>query len=701
MKKKWKVICLSAVAVAVLLLGAVGVIASGMLVRPTNAALDGRTEIPQYDVLEWQYERELEILADYQGADYVFDDPYVILDPYRMNPLGALVMFEASEPCEIEVIVAGDDEYTTYRYTKSVTEARAEIPIIGLYAGRENTVTLNAAYSGGGAETTELKISTDALPVDFQIYTLEASVPEKMEPGITLFVACFEQTYTALVDSNAQVRGYLSNKYMAHGTSIIQLQNGRLLAAGDEYKQIPYNMTSLWEFNWLGKIFKEYEVPNAVHHGIQEMPNGDILAVSNHVNMLTSGTREDVVVIVDRVTGQIKKEYHFRDILDEHREPYHHFHPPIINPPNVDWMHTNAVIFDEVNNAVIVSSPTQSMVVSINADTSEINWILGPHEGYEGGAAKLVPYLLDPVGDGFEWHWCQHYPMILPDFDGTPDTIDILLFDNGQSKSFTEKGSVPPEDNYSRSVHYRVNHKNMTVEQIWQYGKERGSEGYATFLGSTEYLKQTGNRLTSFGGQLRLDDVPTDDIVSGVIGDMVTRSRVVEVTEDGEVVFEVSSRETQYSNSAETYQAKRIGLYSPNSFDYSLGKIKGERLGSSHVNYQSDMVSAPNFYLGKHSASFNRIYREGGRLIIDGNIYYDEKAYLISKPFIIFRSKENTYVYEPVNGLNGRFFTSVDLTELEAGEYQIDFAAAVVKGNDANGKRIQGHFKTDYKVTVR
>jgi hypothetical protein len=167
------------------------------------------------------------------------------------------------------------------------------------------------------------------------------------------------------------------------------------------------------------------------------------------------------------------------------------------------------------------------------------------------------------------------------------------------------------------------------------------------------------------------------------------------------VVFEVSARESLHSNSAETYQASRIELYSPRSFDYVLGQIKGERLGTSHVNFQSDMLSAPTLYIGKHSASFNRIYREKDRLIIDGNIFHDGRVYLISKPFIIFRSRDKAYVYEPINGLDGRFFSSVDLTELEPGEYQIDIVAIVVEGNDAEGKRIQGHFATEYKVTVQ
>lgn len=44
-----------------------------------------------------------------------------------------------------------------------------------------------------------------------------------------------------------------------------------------------------------------------------------------------------------------------------------------------------------------------------------------------------------------------------------------------------------PREKYSRAVVYKVNHKKMTVEQVWQYGKERGSDWYSPVTSLTEY----------------------------------------------------------------------------------------------------------------------------------------------------------------------------------------------------------------------
>jgi arylsulfate sulfotransferase len=669
----------------------------GIFVTPTEHSLKKMSEIPAYDVLKWQYDREIEILADYNQGTYLFQNPYVVIDPYEMNPCSALVIFETENPGDVKVTIKGDDESSTYRYTKIVSGTHNEIPIIGLYAGRENTVILDDSRG----KNVSLKIRTEPLPADFQTYNLEKSIPEKMEQGVTLFTACFEHSYSVLLDNNAQVRGFLSNKDMAHGTSMILLKNGNMLSTGDEYKQIPYNMSSLWEYNWLGKIFREYEIPNAVHHDVEEMPNGDFLAVSNNKNMFTSGTREDVVIIIDRKTGKVKKEYDFRKILDETREPYSHFNLNIINSANIDWMHANAATYDETDNSIIVSSPIQSQVISINAETCAINWIMGPHEGYEGNAEFLKKYLLTPVGEGFEWQWSQHEPMIMPDLDQNPDTIDLLLLDNGQNRSFIKEKSINPEDNYSRGVQYRINKKTKTVEQIWQYGKQRATQCYATFLGDADYLPLSGNRIMAFGGQIRADGIAVDDIIDGVMGKLVTNSKVVEVTENGEVVYEVSVRENKYTNSAETYQVERLPIYSGASFDYKLGEEKGERIGESYACTATYQIKAPNLYTPKLGVTFKRIYVENGRLVADGNLTYDGKTYLLGRAVFILRSKNTTYVYAANSGLNGRFFMSLDTKELKNGVYQLSIAGAVREGNDQlNGKIFEGHIKTEYKITV-
>jgi len=693
LRRSW-IFILALVFFALLVAGAL-LLRSGALVRPSARTLASMTEVPAYDVLTAQAELEEEILADYAQGSNTILDPYVIVDPYEMNPLSAFVLFDTAGAARVKVTVQGDDPASTLTYEKSIDVERAEVPILGLYAGRDNTVKLESDKG----KIAVLEISTEPLPADFQIYDLVKSEPARMEPGFTLMTACFNHSYSAIIDANAQVRGYLSNTDMAHGTSMIQLENGNMLATGDEYKQIPYNMTSLWEFNWLGKVFREYEVPNAAHHDIVELADGNFLCVSNDPNMVASGTREDVAIILDRNSGEVIRQYDFRKIIDPKRDPYHHFHPNIINPPVVDWMHMNAAIPYDEGNAMIVSSPTQSMVICIDKETQQIQWILGPHEDYEGSSAYLEQYLLTPIGDGFEWQWCQHQPMILPDQDHNAATLDILLLDNGQSKSTRKETAVDATQNYSRAVQYRIHPEEMTVQQVWEYGKERGVDCYATFLGDANYEPITGNRLITFGGQLSINDVRTDAIVDGVLGEIATRSRVVEVTEAGDVVFEVSVLEDPYTNSGETYQAKRFQLYSPASFSSLLGDQIGVRVGTSYRCDASE-IDLPLIFAGLLDVQFDKMINENGRLVIEGVLSYDGISYLLSKAVIVLQSETNSYLFDAQSALNGRFFASIDTTAFEPGVYQISIAGGVVEGNDPAGRVKKGNVLTGYKITV-
>jgi arylsulfate sulfotransferase len=687
--------------ILVLLAGGYMAVRSGILVRPSAAALAGLIEVPRYDILAWQAARETEILADYAAASHGLRDPYVAVDPYGMNPLSALAIFETKRPCRIRVAVAGDDARTDFVYDLGAPAIHHEVPILGLYAGRANRVTLRAAYASGPAEEAVLALRTEGLPSDFAAHVLIASRPERMEPGVTLCVACFEQSYTCLLDCRGQVRGYLSRRRMGHGTSMILLRDGNMLGTGDELRQVPYNMASLREFNWLGKIFREYEIPNGVHHDIAELPDGDILAASNSADLFASGTREDEAIVIDRRTGAVLRTYDFRKLLDETRKPYNHFAPDIRNAPNRDWMHLNAVAIDPYDGGLIVSSPIQSMVVKLDPAGRGIEWILGPHEGYGGGSAPLARYLLKAEGPGFEWQWGQHAPVVMPDRDGDPGTLDLLLLDNGQSRSFTEAGALPPAANHSRGVQFRIDERLRSVRRIWQYGEDRGSDCYATFLGSAQYLPLTGNRLLDFGGQPRNKGVPTDDIVPAVFGDAEVDSRIVEATEAGETVFEVAVKANAYTSSAETYRAERLPLFSQSSFDYRLGERRGARLGSSYTCAPATDPAPPLLHAGGLALRFGDLHREGDRLVVDGTLSFHGAAYLLGRAWLVLRSADTVRVYAANSGLAGRFFASIDLSRLPAGVYEFSVAGAARTGNDAlSGPLRRGFAATGYRVTV-
>ena len=128
---------------------AAGIIFSGVLVIPTRAALAKDIQVQSYDILEYQNQRELDLLADYSQVDYSPENPYILQDPYQANPLSAMVLFETDLPAQTTITVVGVDQYTTFAYTFETYTTKHELPVLGLYPGVENKIVLDLRYQDG------------------------------------------------------------------------------------------------------------------------------------------------------------------------------------------------------------------------------------------------------------------------------------------------------------------------------------------------------------------------------------------------------------------------------------------------------------------------------------------------------------------------------------------------------------------------
>ena len=92
----------------------------------------------QEDLIAKQEKLENKFL---EKTNYTMEHPNIILDPYDISPLTALVIFETSDLTAPEVTVKGKDENTTF--TKTFTPSKKHIlPIYGLYPDTNNEVTI-------------------------------------------------------------------------------------------------------------------------------------------------------------------------------------------------------------------------------------------------------------------------------------------------------------------------------------------------------------------------------------------------------------------------------------------------------------------------------------------------------------------------------------------------------------------------------
>lgn len=449
-------------------------------------------------------------------------------NPHGNAPLVALVTFQTREPCTVDISVEGAIPIS---HAFSEVADQFEIPILGLYPDANNQVKLTIHNEQGAYADTTLTISTDPLSERFPEIRTEIFSPGLMEPGLTfseLMISNFGdfQTFPVMYDQTGTVRWFLdlSVTLDRYSTPIQRLKNGNLYFTNNGH---------IREFTMMGEQVNKWGVGSGyrAHHDLIELPNGNfVFAVQKYGTTIErDGTKvsstEDFIIEQDRNTGEILTEWDLREYLDVDRTD--------VVDGQGDWFHMNAIWYDETDETLIVSGRNQGLI-KVNWD-NELIWILAPHQGWgkagrDGSGPETAPYLLTAVDasgapysqgiqDGteassaFDWSWGQHAPMRLPNGN-------IFVFDNGFNRHYGASGL------YSRGVEYRVDEESMTVEQIWEYGTDRGAELYSNIISDVDYLPQTDNRLI-MPGNLRFNGE--------------AQAKVVEVAyPSGERVFEAS-----------------------------------------------------------------------------------------------------------------------------------------------------------------
>ena len=525
----------------VIIVLAIFVVILAVLFRVISLFNDGENEVLQVSAL---IDKQTKLEDDLESEGYTLDKPNVILNPYGNSPLSALVIFETKVAEEVKVTIEGKDELSTYTHTFDKEKVHY-LPIYGLYAGVENEVIISA-----GDKEKVLKIKTDDLPDDFIVPTSVFKDESRLTNDLYFFTPS-SKGYMCAYDVNGDVRWYLSQRAI---WEVNRLKNGHLLVSTERLVNEPYYSTGLYEIDMLGKIYTEYSLPGGYHHDYFEMENGNLLVASDDFDN-EEGTVEDYVVELDRETGNIVKTFDLKDILNMEDGKSE-------NWISYDWFHNNSVWYDKKSNSITLSGRHQDIVINIDYDSGKLNWILGDSTNFSEEYQKYFFKLTDG-----EWQWSQHAAMILPNGN-------VFLFDNGNNKSKNKDEYVKAEDSYSRGVIYKIDTEKMTAEEVWEYGKERGSSFYSPYISDVDYLDD-GHYIVHSGGISYKDGVIQNQ-PAGIAESDELVSDTVEILND-KIIFEMKLP-------TNNYRVEKMSLYGDGEF--SLGKAK--RVGSLGVSPISD-----------------------------------------------------------------------------------------------------------------
>ena len=348
----------------------------------------------------------------------------------------------------------------------------------------------------------------------------------------------FGPGYTSIIDGSGDIRWYIdpdklydSNDITKFGSwmGFQQTKDGALTwAFGQTY--VKYDLMGRQIFTRaLPKNYNDYS------HSFDNAQNGhQFLRVASSNYLRPDGkhvrTVRDVIIEVD-ADGNVVDEFRLFDILDPYRDNVlkaldqgavclsvdpkksgqtisqdelaaldknEKFGDIVGSGAGRNWAHVNSVDYDPSDDSIILSSRHQSAAVKIGRD-KKVKWILASPEGWKGDLAKKVLKPVDKNGKpiscegskcegNFDWTWTQHTAFRI-DEKSKGDIIYLSVFDNGDARGMEQPAIY--EMKYSRAVIYKIDQKKMTVQQVWEYGKERGNDWYSPVTSLVKYDDKT------------------------------------------------------------------------------------------------------------------------------------------------------------------------------------------------------------------
>ena len=378
----------------------------------------------------------------------------IIVDPYDISPLTALIIFESEEVESPKITIKAKDNAEDIVFNFEENKIHY-LPIYGLYPDYNNEIIVSLKN-----EDLVFNVQTEPLPSDFP--TLDNVYLNNEFEHIVgddfYFLTPAATGYTCAYDKYGNVRWYLLENLV---WEIKYLNNNNLLLSNERLINPPYYTTGFYEMSLLGKIEKEYVLSGGYHHDIFELDNSNLIVASNDFE---NDTVEDVIVEIDRNSGEIVKSIDLKEILSTNFGKSDSW-------LSYDWFHNNSVYYDKETNALLLSGRHQDIVVNIDYDTLKINYIIGDSTNHDPDYLK---YFLTPTSE-LEWPYAQHAAKFL-------ENGNIFIFDNGNNRSKNKDEYLLSKDNYSRGVIYDINQEKMEITQVFEYGKERGSSYYSPYI---------------------------------------------------------------------------------------------------------------------------------------------------------------------------------------------------------------------------
>ena len=334
------------------------------------------------------------------------------------------------------------------------------LPVFGLYANYNNTVTLTYSFTDNSSQEATLMIATPTYsdpcghtnPTVVQARTNSTSLSYDF---ILLKHLCGTFSPT-IIDTDGEVRWAGPTGFGSF--SSILFQNSFYIGHGP----ILYRM----EFDGTIVALRDYSSNGVTtfHHNIDFGKRGIIADLDTTTQIGATNMEVDGL-------GNILKTWDMAAIITnvmiaggDNPSQF------VMSTPN-DWFHNNSVTYKRSDDSVLISS-RENFIIALDYATDAIKWIFGDTTKQWHQFPSLAQYTLSldvdtlaPIG--------EHALSITSD-------DNLLMFDNG--KSSLNHSPAGADRTYSAPRKYHINTQAMVATELWNY--ENSQASYSPFCSS-------------------------------------------------------------------------------------------------------------------------------------------------------------------------------------------------------------------------
>ena len=462
---------------------------------------------------------------------YTMEEPYVELNPYKISPLSAVIIFQSSDNKSIEVYV-NDKLETTMELSK-----KHIIPIYGLKEDYDNKIVLKS-----DSTTKELYIKTEKSNINYPLNIVKSYRTD----DIYFTVASYE-TYLTGWDSEGNLRFYLTTD---NRMDVEFLDNGHFLI-GVTQGQVREQFIGFVEMDYLGKIYNYYTLENGYSFEFQDLGNNEVMLSGGNTPVVFD---HQVIYKMNLNTGKKIDELDIYDVVKK------------IDPTfNDKYLGTNALrngfYYNSNTNDLVVSFREINTIWCFDYSNKTIKWVLtnSSNELFQSDVWKDYLIKVDtkryPLG--------QHSPQI------TSDGY-LLYYNNGYDRySVVENKTTTNVSNYKNDYSsvelLKIDEDKRTAKTIKSYDFNKKyfsiKYGYSRILDNGNYLIDNGYILKD---DYRNNSNNTIKQSEADINN--SYAKILEIDKNNNIVFEATCEEGKF-------RAFKHKLYLDNTKNIDVSKL--------------------------------------------------------------------------------------------------------------------------------